>query len=328
MSFGSGHSRPCPSGPAVTFGMAVLAALATAPLIGVRWSLSDGSAELRAYYQPVTSFLLWHLSTLPLLAAAVGAAFAVRALWRSGGSQRRWACLGLAALTWTLAAHFSLPLAERSLRHAAYRRLAQRAAPVVAAIRRYEAEHGSSPPTLRSLVPGYLAAVPGTGLRSQPRFSYRGPQPCALYDVHVVSRPAGMALNEVRSVRVVYDSSGRVDGAELVDSVAELPPAVPFDRSRWHRGSGDGAAMLADLLARGALIGKSRAQVDALLGPGLQDTRRPSAGWELRVSTTVAPYAEWLCEWDRVAAPTGPWRVQGDEAIPSLGNLIGYYFPL
>jgi hypothetical protein len=56
----------------------------------------------------------------------------------------------------------------------------QRAAPLVAAIRAYDAQHHNPPPDLRDLVPEFLSAIPETGLDYSPSFKYltmfdRGP---------------------------------------------------------------------------------------------------------------------------------------------------------
>ena len=46
--------------------------------------------------------------------------------------------------------------------------------PLVAAIDAYQADHdGSPPPALQALAPRYLPAVPGTGVRNEPDFSYQ-----------------------------------------------------------------------------------------------------------------------------------------------------------
>jgi len=61
---------------------------------------------------------------------------------------------------------------SRHARSFAFTRLAARSAPLVTAIREYELRHGEPPPSLQSLVPEFLGAVPGTGMPSCPAYSY------------------------------------------------------------------------------------------------------------------------------------------------------------
>lgn len=58
------------------------------------------------------------------------------------------------------------------VRMAAFEKLAERSAPLVQAIRSYEAQHGAPPPDLAALVPSYLAAVPRTGMAAYPEYGY------------------------------------------------------------------------------------------------------------------------------------------------------------
>lgn len=58
------------------------------------------------------------------------------------------------------------------VRHNAFVALAERSRPLISAIKRYEKEKGTSPPSLESLVPKYLARVPGTGMSAYPSYKY------------------------------------------------------------------------------------------------------------------------------------------------------------
>ena len=84
----------------------------------------------------------------------------------------------LSALAWLLAAVIYLPLAVGGLligsriRFWAFDRLALRSAPLVSAIRSYEAAHGQPPPSLAALVPTYLPRVPRTGMMAYPDYRY------------------------------------------------------------------------------------------------------------------------------------------------------------
>lgn len=75
------------------------------------------------------------------------------------------AVLGIGVLAWPYVVPSSyLPTVERT------------AAPLVAALRRYTAEHGMPPVELRELVPTYVDALPETGYPPCPSFGYhRGP---------------------------------------------------------------------------------------------------------------------------------------------------------
>ena len=58
------------------------------------------------------------------------------------------------------------------IRMSAFRDLAQRSAPLVEAIRRFEAHVGHAPRSLDDLVPEQLPAVPGTGMGAYPAYEY------------------------------------------------------------------------------------------------------------------------------------------------------------
>ena len=81
-------------------------------------------------------------------------------------------------LAWLLAAIIFLLLAfgglllGKAIRHYAFDRLALRSAPLVAAIKDYEAAKGLPPPTLESLIPAYLPQVPRTGMMAYPKYEY------------------------------------------------------------------------------------------------------------------------------------------------------------
>jgi hypothetical protein len=81
-------------------------------------------------------------------------------------------------------AYVSLPLASLLLhpicpllRRAAVPRLVRQAAPLVAALRHYEADRGEPPLCLADLVPEYLSRVPATGMRAMPEFAYERYEP-------------------------------------------------------------------------------------------------------------------------------------------------------
>ncbi len=62
------------------------------------------------------------------------------------------------------------------VRHNAFVALAERSRPLISAIKQYEKAKGTSPPSLESLVPEYIARVPGTGMSAYPSYKY-APKP-------------------------------------------------------------------------------------------------------------------------------------------------------
>ncbi|HUP60753.1 MAG TPA: hypothetical protein VNA69_10080 [Thermoanaerobaculia bacterium] len=61
-------------------------------------------------------------------------------------------------------------VSENAYRTYAFRRLSVRSKPLIAAVQQFVAERGVPPPDLSSLVPGYLAAVPRTGMGAYPEY--------------------------------------------------------------------------------------------------------------------------------------------------------------
>jgi hypothetical protein len=62
--------------------------------------------------------------------------------------------------------------AGQRLRSKAFRQLAERAGPLVAAIKAHELKMGYPPAALQDLVPAFLASVPVTGMGSYPTYEY------------------------------------------------------------------------------------------------------------------------------------------------------------
>lgn len=89
----------------------------------------------------------------------------------------------------SLASH----LAMRSL---AFHQLAERSAPLVAAVDMFEQDNGRPPQALVELVPRYLEEVPGTGMSAYPQFEYAlGPGYCDGGNRWNISILAGDLLN-------------------------------------------------------------------------------------------------------------------------------------
>jgi hypothetical protein len=69
-----------------------------------------------------------------------------------------------------------LPLLRLSwpIRHAAFNKLAERSAPLIAAIHRFAEENGRPPKTLDELVPKFMGRIPATEMPAYPHYRYSG----------------------------------------------------------------------------------------------------------------------------------------------------------
>lgn len=61
---------------------------------------------------------------------------------------------------------------SEKIRINAFRRLAERSEPLVAAIRAYEERYGKPPESLEALVPEFISSVPTTGMGAYPKYQY------------------------------------------------------------------------------------------------------------------------------------------------------------
>lgn len=85
---------------------------------------------------------------------------------------RRLALASLLISVSFLAGFYSGNTSELKVRSVAFRALAERSKPIVAAIRKYEMEKGKPPATLEALTPEYLPLVPNTGMVAYPNYEY------------------------------------------------------------------------------------------------------------------------------------------------------------
>jgi hypothetical protein len=88
-------------------------------------------------------------------------------------STRRYSCPVLVASILLIAASWAGNHLGNGLRMNAFARLGERSRPLVEAIEAYAADRGEPPDKLQELVPKYLPAVPGTGMRACPEYEYR-----------------------------------------------------------------------------------------------------------------------------------------------------------
>lgn len=87
-------------------------------------------------------------------------------------------------------------LLGESIRMNGMHAFAQRSKPLIAAIRQYEKDNATPPPSLSALVPKYLPAVPSTGMMAYPEYHYKtGGTTSTVYGgnqwVLVVDTPSG-----------------------------------------------------------------------------------------------------------------------------------------
>jgi hypothetical protein len=114
------------------------------------------------------------------------------------------------------------------IRSQAFSDLAARSAPLVTAIRAYEAKEGSPPADLQTLVPDYLPAVPGTGLGGYPEYHYHVGPDAARYDGNpwvlvVPSTSGGINFDEfLYFPRQNYPAHGHGGWLEKIGSWAYL----------------------------------------------------------------------------------------------------------
>lgn len=98
-----------------------------------------------------------------------------------------------------VAVYAGILLGER-VRMLAFHGLAERSAPLVRAIRAYEVRHGTPPTDLAALVPGFLPAIPGTGMAAYPSYRYYAGERAANYEgnpwVLSVFTPRGTNFDE------------------------------------------------------------------------------------------------------------------------------------
>ena len=87
-------------------------------------------------------------------------------------STRRYSCPVLVACIVLIAASWGGNHLGNRLRMKAFAGLAERSRPLVEAIEAYAADRGEPPDKLEDLVPKYLPAVPGTGMRVYPKYEY------------------------------------------------------------------------------------------------------------------------------------------------------------
>ncbi len=243
---------------------------------------------------------------LPLLGALLFCAIGVLALpvalyraWRFG-SARRAPLLGLSLLvTATVIAFASMMYLSWPLRRFAFDRAAERAGPLVAAIKAFERVEGRPPQSLTELVPAHLAAVPGTGLVEYPVFEY---QRFADSGGSLLWWNMGSRHGAPMTGLWVYPD-GDPDHAILAlelngrDVVVEarmdrMPPSTQertFSSVTWRTEAQQRLHMVHDLAKKHDVRGKDRLAIEGLLGPPSGRRVLRDAPWELRIPCSSGP---------------------------------------
>jgi hypothetical protein len=85
---------------------------------------------------------------------------------------RRSALIGLTWAAVLMLILTGISMLEGEVRRAAFLALTERSAPLIAAIDRYERDHGAPPDSLAILVPSYMPSVPSTGMGAYPSYEY------------------------------------------------------------------------------------------------------------------------------------------------------------
>lgn len=176
---GGGPGAPRPRGVlGFTFRRILFLAGCASPLVSIpaaeAWSFSSLTE-----FDPTGLVLLScvFLSSFVLVSPAVAGYLFDRGADRSG----LWV-LHLALLA--TVSQFGGCIVKGSVRRNAIARIEERAEPLIAAIRAFERTEGVAPHQLEALVPGYLPAIPSTGMGDGREFRYRWGEAKDVGDLH------------------------------------------------------------------------------------------------------------------------------------------------
>jgi hypothetical protein len=141
------------------------------------WTVVNFGAFLLCYYGPTLpsrSFGLLRdmsivLAAVPFGGLAVAAVGLVGLV--SGNTRRQSAFLAVVGVLLLGSSWGGAALGQR-LRAKAFRQLAERAEPLITAIKAHELQMGYPPAVLQDLVPAFLASVPVTGMGTYPDYEY------------------------------------------------------------------------------------------------------------------------------------------------------------
>lgn len=283
----------------------------------------------------VETFLL---PLVAILLVAIAAAVVVLALvcWgvarvRRVGSLPRVRQMARASMAWSAAFAVStlvlLPVAF-SVRSLSFRVLAWRSEPLVAAIHAFQHEHGAPPPSLVALVPGYLSAVPATGMQAYPDYEYsvfRASSSRAMHWYDLGNRQGakveGLAVWDAGDfdhaiMILITDHADTVIEVEI-DRLPTVSEELPFDKAAWTSRV-DRIAMARDVELAIKPVGRTLGDVVETLGPPAGSSLLARPEWELKVGCGEAlkfdRFVYWPSETYPAAMYGGSTRRIGDWA--------------
>lgn len=166
-------SMNLPSGPvkrAVVVAMLVSAAVGALALFGSWFSVAPHGSDF--FYRYVSIYFPAYFLILVLY----NALYLIVDIFGLLSGRRKTTCLqvGTTAAFCGILFVFMFVIVGlgEDVRHAGFRRIALRGAPLVKAIKRYQAAHGAPPTTLDDLVPECLPSIPDTGAAAYPSFYF------------------------------------------------------------------------------------------------------------------------------------------------------------
>ncbi len=182
---------------------------------------------------------------------------------------------------------------QRARRTLAFQETVSQAAPLVAAIQAFHDATGEPPQALTELIPGYLPALPVTGLDGCESFEYRRlPNPRSLvvwYDLGALQDPADSGQSRYSDgdpghaiLVFTLDGEAKISSASI-DRAPKDIEVVEFDSARWKAGE-QRMQMAPSLAETWRLYGMPRSVFEDLLGQvdGTRAVHR--SPWELRVN--------------------------------------------
>jgi hypothetical protein len=197
--------------------------------------------------------------------------------------------------------------------------IAERAEPIIEAIKRFENETDRSPESLADLIPQYLPSIPGTGNRTWPSFKYRtfNKEEERISFLWYDLGPRGTSdtglwvyrYGDLDHAVLVFllDGRGYVREAR-VDRAPVGIRKIPFDRSRWRDGSVDRIGMAAGLTNYDGLVGISGRQLIDLVGPPTGEETLFDTPWEICVDCSRgATNRNRFLYWPTRLYPTQSW---------------------
>jgi hypothetical protein len=185
------------------------------------------------------------------------------------------------------------PLEPWSVRKVRFGLAAKRAEPLLAAIRKYESEHGHPPESVSELLPKYVQRVPGTGLPDYPKFEYysftNSRASLVWYDLGSRHGKPATGLwvypdgdSDHAIVAFTLDRSNRVVDARVDRMPGNYDP-IEFDRDMWLARS-NRIEMIRTLPGHHNTEGISRSELQSVLGTPDGDRILLDSPWEVRIN--------------------------------------------